>query len=76
MSTDPKRTNLRTTWQEHDIWYVIDRVEEAFWQQPWHVVEHVVALCKTKVKPAEGREKLLEAAKEKMRSLLPSPDQN
>ena len=76
MSTDPKRTNLRSSWQEHDVWYVIDRVQETYSQQPWHVVQRVVAVCKTEIKPVEGREKLLEAAKEKMRSFLQSPDQN
>ena len=76
MSADPKRTNLRLSWQGHDVWYVIDRIQETYWQQPWHLVHHVVAVCKTEVKPSEGREKLLEATKEKMRSLLESANQN
>ena len=76
MSTDPERFNLKSSWQEHDIWYVIDRVQEEYWQQAWRLVHEVVAACKSDVKPSEGREKLLEAVREKMRAIVQRPEQN
>ena len=69
MNTDPK-PNPRSRWQEHDVWYVIDRVQDLYWQQPRHLIERVVASCKEQVKPMEGRDKLLAAAKEKMRTIV------
>ena len=64
-----RKPNLKSSWQEHDIWYVVDRVQDAYWQQPWQVIQQVVASCKEEVKPIEGREKLLAVAKEKMRAI-------
>ena len=55
-------------WQEHDVWYVIDRLQDSFWQQPRHLIEQVVASCKDQVKPMEGRDQLLAVAKEKMQA--------
>jgi hypothetical protein len=69
VSTDPKR-NPGSKWQEHDVWYVIDRVQDMYWQQPRHLIEQVVASSKGQVKPIEGRDKLLAAAKEKMRTIV------
>jgi hypothetical protein len=68
VSTDPK-PNPRSKWQEHDVWYVVDRLQDMYWQQPRHSIEQVVASCKTQVKPMEGREKLLAVAKEKMQAI-------
>jgi hypothetical protein len=68
VSTDPKR-NPGSKWQEHDVWYVVDRVQDMYWQRPRHLIEQVVASCKGQVKPMEGRDKLLAAAKEKMRAI-------
>jgi len=70
MSADRKPTNLRSSWQEHDIWYVVDRVQDAYWQQPWQLIQQVVASCKEEVKPIEGRDRLLAVAKEKMRTIV------
>jgi hypothetical protein len=70
MSTDPKRVNLKSTWQEHDIWYVIDRLQEEFRQQPSLVVHEIVQACQKEVSHTEGREKLLEAARKRMQSTL------
>jgi len=70
MSSDGKRGNLKSGWQEHDIWYVVDRVQDAYWQEPWRLIQQVVASCKEEVKAIEGREKLLEVAKEKMRLMI------
>jgi len=69
MSTDPK-PRPRSRWQEHDVWYVVDRVQDSYWQQPRHLIEQVVVSCKEKVKPIEGREKLLAVAKEKMGAIV------
>ena len=75
MSAERKPKSLKSIWQEHDIWYVVDRVQDAYWQQPWQVIQQVVASCKEEVKPSEGREKLLAVAKEKMRAIA-KPDGN
>ena len=69
MSTDPKR-GLRSTWQEHDVWYVVDRVQDSFWRQLRPLIQQVVESCKEQVKPIDGREKLLAVAKEKMRVIV------
>jgi hypothetical protein len=63
----PKRPGAR--WQEHDVWYVVDRVQDLYWQQPRHVIEQLVTSCKEQVKPIEGRDQLLAIAKEKMRAI-------
>ena len=68
MSTNPKHVNLRTSWQEHDIWYVIDRVREKYPRQSWQAVGEAVAGCQIEVKPSAGREKLLETVLQKMQS--------
>lgn len=70
MDNNGKQGNLKTNWQEHDLWYAVDRVQETYWREPWQLIQQVVALCKAEVKPAEGRERLLGAAKEKMRLLI------
>ena len=75
---DPKQ-DLRSKWQEHDVWYVVDRVQDSFWRQLRPLIQTVVESCKEQVKPVEGREKLLAVAKEKMRVIveeggLKSPD--
>jgi len=70
MSTPRKPKSLKSSWQEHDIWYVVDRVQDAYWQQPWQLIQQVVASCKEEVKPIEGREKLLAVAREKMRAMV------
>ena len=57
----------RSKWQEHDVWYVVDRVQDLYWKQPRHLIEQVVASCKEQVKPVEGRDELLAAALRKMR---------
>ena len=69
MSTDPKR-DLRSRWQEHDVWYVVDRVQDSFWRQLRPLIQQVVESCREQVKPVEGREKLLAVAKEKMRVIV------
>jgi len=63
---DPNQKRPGAKWQEHDVWYVIDRVRDSYWKQPRLLIEQVVASCKEEVKPIEGREKLLAVAKEKM----------
>ena len=55
------------------MWYVIDRVQDSYWKRPRLLIEQVVASCKDQVKPIEGREKLLAAAKEKIRAMLEEP---
>ncbi len=70
MENNGKQGNLKTNWQEHDVWFVVDRVQETYWREPWQLIQQVVALCKTEVKPTEGREKLLAVAKEKIRLLI------
>jgi hypothetical protein len=69
MSTDPKR-GLGSTWQEHDVWYVVDRVQDSFWRQLRPLIQQVVESCKEQVKPIQGREKLLAVAMEKMRVIV------
>ena len=66
MSKNPERKSLRSSWQEHDVWYVVDRLQEEYWRKAWRVVQEVVTACKSEVTPSEGREKLLEAARKKM----------
>ena len=70
MDNNGKQGNLRTNWQEHDLWYVVDRVQETYWREPWQLIQQVVSLCKAEVKPIDGREKLLAVAREKMRLLI------
>ena len=70
MDNNGKQGNLKSNWQEHDVWYVVDRVQEAYWRGPWQLIQQVVSACKAEVKPTEGREKLLAAAKEKMRLFI------
>ena len=66
---DGNRKRPGSKWQEHDVWYVIDRMQDSYWRQPRHVIEQVVSSCKAHVKPIEGRDQLLAVAKEKMRAI-------
>jgi hypothetical protein len=70
MGNKDKPGNLKSSWQEHDVWYVVDRVQDTYWQERWQLIQQVVSECREQVKPMEGREKLLAVAKEKMRSIL------
>jgi hypothetical protein len=70
MSGKGKRAGPKADWQEHDVWYVVDCVQDAYQQQPRHVIQRVVGSCKEEMKPVEGREKLLAMAKEKMRLMM------
>jgi len=67
---DANQKRPGSKWQEHDLWYVIDRVQDSYWKQPRPLIEQVVGSCKEQVKPIEGREKLLALAKEKMRAVV------
>ena len=79
MDNNGKHGNLKSNWQEHDVWYAVDRVQETYWREPWQLIQQVVSLPKAEVKPTEGREKLLAVAKDKMRLLIEArngePDQ-
>jgi hypothetical protein len=66
---DGNRKRPSSKWQEHDVWYVIDRMQDSYWRQPRHVIEQVVTSCKEHVKPIEGRDQLLAVAQEKMRAI-------
>jgi hypothetical protein len=53
-------------WQEHDIWYVIDRVQEHFPGMSRDAAHRAVLERKGEVKPAEGRERLLQSVVERL----------
>jgi hypothetical protein len=65
---DSKRKGPFMSWQEHDIWYVIDRVLEHFPVLTRADVEHTVRRIKSEIQPASGREKLVERVREAMKN--------
>ena len=61
---------MNSKWQEHDVWYAVDRLQETYWREPLQLIQQVVSSCRAETQPAEGRDTLLALAKEKMRLLI------
>ena len=49
-------------WQEHELWYIVDRLREKHTDPPHYVVWLAVQHCQTEVQRREGLETLLQRA--------------
>jgi len=49
-------------WQEHELWYIVDRLRERHTDPPHYVVWLAVQHSKTEIQRREGLESLLQSA--------------
>lgn len=54
------------SWQEYDIWYVIDQVQEHFPALTRAEVEQTVRETKSEIQPSAGRDKLVQRVREQL----------
>ena len=54
-------------WQEHELWYIVDRLREMHTDPPHYVVWLAVQHCQTEVQRREGLETLLQRAHHKLK---------
>ena len=57
----------KDVWQEHELWYVIDRLQEAFPALPRATIQHAVERVKGQVARKDGQDALAKRAKQELK---------